>query len=85
MHHQIYIKYIILYRQAELPTPEEEVQQIQQHLELEKAKIKQIRLKIAKKNRAIVTIERQLDNIPDRTELYQYQRRFLELYNQGMV
>lgn len=85
MHHQIYIEYIILYRQAELPTPEEEVQQIQQHLELEKAKMKQIRLKIAKKNRAIVTIERQLDNIPDRTELYQYQRRFLELYNQGMV
>lgn len=29
-----------------------------------------------------MSIQRQLDNIPDRTELAQYQRRFLELYNQ---
>lgn len=42
-----------------------------------------MRLQLAKKNRAYVAINRQLDNIPDRTELAQYQRRFLELYNQG--
>lgn len=70
-------------RQSELPTPEEEVREIEHRLEQEKERLLAIRMKIAKKNRSIVTIERQLDNIPDRTELSQYQRRFLELYNQG--
>lgn len=52
-------------------------------LEKEKEQLQVVRLQLAKKNRAIVSIQRQLDNIPDRTELAQYQRRFLELYNQG--
>ncbi|XP_055841455.1 coiled-coil domain-containing protein 93 isoform X2 [Episyrphus balteatus] len=47
----------------------------EEHLQL-------LRLQLAKKNRGIVAIQRQLDNVPDRTELAQYQRRFLELYNQ---
>lgn len=47
----------------------------EEHLQL-------LRLQLAKKNRGIVAIQRQLDNFPDRTELAQYQRRFLELYNQ---
>lgn len=53
-------------------------------LEKEKELLQAIRTQVAKKNRAIVSIERQLDNIPDRPELTQYQHRFLELYNQGM-
>lgn len=68
---------------AELPTPEQELQETRDILEKEKQRVQQIRLQLAKKNRAIVSIERQLDNIPDRTELTQYQRRFIELYNQG--
>lgn len=52
-------------------------------LEVEQERLKALRLQLAKKNRAYVAINRQLDNIPDRTELAQYQRRFLELYNQG--
>lgn len=72
-----------MYRQSELPTPEEEINEVHNQLEAEKERLQAIRLKLAKKNRSIVTIERQLDNIPDRTELSQYQRRFLELYNQG--
>lgn len=48
---------------------------------LEKMKI--IRLQVAKKNRNIAALQRQLDEVPSRAELAQYQRRFLELYNQG--
>lgn len=51
----------------------------------EQARLQKARLQLAKKNRAIVSIQRQIDNIPDRTELAQYQRRFLELYNQGAL
>lgn len=66
-----------------MPTPEEELRETQETLDREKERLQTIRLQLAKKNRAIVSIERQLDNIPDRTELSQYQRRFVELYNQG--
>ncbi|XP_037952581.1 coiled-coil domain-containing protein 93-like isoform X1 [Teleopsis dalmanni] len=48
----------------------------------EKMYIKELKLQLAKKNRGIVAIQRQLDSIPDRTELTQYQRRFHELYNE---
>lgn len=46
-------------------------------------KMKIIRLQLAKKNRSIAALQRQLDEVPDRAELAQYQKRFLELYNQG--
>ena len=39
------------------------------------------RLQLAKKNRSVISLQRQVDNIPDHTELAQYQKRFLELYN----
>lgn len=48
-----------------------------------KLSINKIRLTLAKKNRACVLLTRQLDNVPRRFELTQYQRRFMELYNQG--
>lgn len=51
-------------------------------LDVEKQNFQAIRLKLAKKNRQIVVLQRQLDNVPNRAELAQYQRRFLELYNQ---
>ncbi|KAK0093820.1 hypothetical protein PV326_012552 [Microctonus aethiopoides] len=47
-----------------------------------KESINQKRLLLAKKNRAIATLTRQLDDIPGRSELTQYQLRFMELYNQ---
>lgn len=68
---------------AELPTAEEDLHQMQNSVEKEKERLHVIRMQLAKKNRAIVSIERKLDNIPDRTELAQYQRRFIELYSQG--
>lgn len=47
-------------------------------------RLKAVRLQLAKKNRTIVSLQRQLDDVPSRAELAQYQRRFLELYNQGI-
>ncbi|XP_057323933.1 coiled-coil domain-containing protein 93 isoform X2 [Microplitis mediator] len=47
-----------------------------------KLSINKIRLNLAKKNRACVLLTRQLDDVPRRFELTQYQRRFMELYNQ---
>ena len=38
----------------------------------------------ARKNREIALLQRKIDEVPSRTELSQYQHRFIELYNQGM-
>ena len=75
----------IYYRDAEEKTSENDIIETQEQVEKEKEKVQQLRLQLAKKNRSIVSLQRQLDNIPDRTELAQYQRRFLELYNQGAL
>lgn len=69
---------------AELPTVEEDLHHMQDTVDKEKERLHLFRMQLAKKNRAIVSIERKLDNIPDRTELAQYQRRFIELYSQGI-
>lgn len=45
--------------------------------------VTRMRLQLAKKNRTIASLTRQLDDVPGRSELTQYQRRFMELYNQG--
>lgn len=67
-----------------MPTPEDDLRDMQDTLDKEKERLHLIRMQLAKKNRAIFSIERKLDNIPDRTELAQYQQRFIELYSQGM-
>lgn len=69
-------------QKAEISTPDEDIAENQKLLDVEQERLKSLRLQLAKKNRAYVSMNRQLDNIPDRTELAQYQRRFLELYNQ---
>lgn len=51
----------------------------------EKERIQLLKLQLAKRNRGIIAIQRQLDNTPDRTELAQYQRRFHELYNESKL
>lgn len=38
--------------------------------------------KKARKNREIALLQRKIDEVPSRAELSQYQRRFVELYNQ---
>ncbi|XP_049277339.1 coiled-coil domain-containing protein 93 isoform X2 [Anopheles funestus] len=67
---------------AETSTPDEDMVELQRQLDMELERLKSLRLQLAKKNRSYVAIKRQLDTVPDRTELAQYQRRFLELYNQ---
>lgn len=63
-------------------TPDEEVTEYDQIIEEEEEKLRLCRLQLAKHNRAVTSLQRQLDNIPDNIELSQYQKRFLELYNQ---
>nr|XP_033337817.1 coiled-coil domain-containing protein 93 isoform X2 [Megalopta genalis] len=62
-------------------TSEEEEDRLKEYEEQKEAVIK-TRLQLAKKNRAIASLTRQLDDVPGRSELTQYQRRFMELYNQ---
>ncbi|XP_044765792.1 coiled-coil domain-containing protein 93 [Coccinella septempunctata] len=50
--------------------------------EEEYEKLKVLRLQVAKKNRAISILQRRIDEVPSRAELAQYQKRFIELYNQ---
>ncbi|XP_034935084.1 coiled-coil domain-containing protein 93 [Chelonus insularis] len=47
-----------------------------------KKSIDKTKLILAKKNRTLASLARQLDDVPGRSELAQYQRRFMELYNQ---
>jgi hypothetical protein len=51
--------------------------------EEEQQRVQKLRLLLAKRTRSIALLQRQLDEVPGRAELAQYQRRFLELYNQG--
>lgn len=64
--------------------PQEKENQIAEYDSL-KESINKTRLLLAKKNRAIASLTRQLDDVPGRSELTQYQRRFMELYNQGLL
>lgn len=43
-----------------------------------------IRLELADLNRQIAAQQRTLDNIPEQSEISQYQRRIIELYNQSL-
>ncbi len=63
-------------------TPDEEVAKYDQLLEEQNEILRKCRLQLAKKNRAVTSLQRRLDNIPDNVELAQYQKRFIELYNQ---
>lgn len=62
-------------------TPDDSLEENDELLDNENEKLRVYRLQLAKKNRAVISLQRQLDNIPDNTELAQYQKRFLELYN----
>lgn len=68
-------------QQTENSASEGEEDRLKEYEERKEA-ITQMRLQLAKKNRAIASLTRQLDDVPGRSELAQYQRRFMELYNQ---
>ncbi|CAL1527703.1 unnamed protein product [Lymnaea stagnalis] len=60
----------------------ERVNLIDKQYNADKEKLHKIRLLLAKKNREISALQRKIDEVPSRAELSQYQRRFVELYNQ---
>ncbi|XP_036146610.1 coiled-coil domain-containing protein 93 isoform X3 [Monomorium pharaonis] len=68
-------------QEIENGTPVEEEDRVKEYEEQKEAIIR-VRLQLAKKNRIIASLTRQLDDVPGRSELTQYQRRFMELYNQ---
>lgn len=70
-------------RNTKSKTPTEVSLQIVKEVEDKTEKIRALRLHLAKKNRHVYALQRKLDEIPSRAELAQYQRRFIELYNQG--
>ena len=55
---------------------------VKQQLEADNKKLRKVRLLLGKKNREISSLQWQIDDVPSRAELSQYQRRFIELYNQ---
>ena len=58
----------------------ERIRLIEETYNRDNTRLKEVRSIIAKKNRTILLLERKLDEIPSRTELTQYQREFVELY-----
>ncbi|XP_076328201.1 coiled-coil domain-containing protein 93-like isoform X2 [Tachypleus tridentatus] len=60
----------------------ERAQLIERQYSVDKEKFQKIRMLLAKKNREIASLQRKIDEVPSRAELNQYQRRFIELYNQ---
>ncbi|XP_032880514.1 coiled-coil domain-containing protein 93 [Amblyraja radiata] len=55
---------------------------IEQQYKEDRDKLQKIRLLLARRNREIAVLQRKIDEVPSRAELTQYQRRFVELYNQ---
>jgi hypothetical protein len=70
--------------QQQQSTGQDQDNKIQDKLEASKKRLNALHLKIAKKNREISTLKRKLDEQPSRIELTQYQKRFIELYNQSI-
>lgn len=69
---------------AENGEEEEPNKLIDQQYQTEKEKLQKIRLLLARRNREIAILQRKIDEVPSRAELTQYQKRFIELYSQGM-
>ncbi|GBM68132.1 Coiled-coil domain-containing protein 93 [Araneus ventricosus] len=55
---------------------------VEKQYNADKEKLQKIRMLLAWKNREIATLQRKFDEVPSRAELSQYQKRFVELYNQ---
>lgn len=58
---------------------------VKHQLETDHQKLSKVRLALAAKNRRAATLMRKIDEVPTRAELTQYQKRFVELYDQIAV
>lgn len=54
-------------------------------LQTTRKKHQKLKLQLATLNQDVAKLQRRLDDIPSRAELTQYQKRFVELYNQGII
>jgi len=61
---------------------EERLRQIEEVYEKDLAKFTRVRQMLAEKNRQVAFVQRRIEEVPTRTELTQYERRFVELYEQ---
>lgn len=79
-------KQIVFNREANalLEEPVEDNTELKEELDKIKVMVEVARTKLSKKARAVGLMKRKLDQIPDRAELAQYQRRFVELSNEGI-
>lgn len=73
------------YREAKalLKEPVEDNSELKEELGKVRNMVEVARAKLSKKARAVGLMKRKLDQMPDRAELAQYQRRFVELSNEG--
>lgn len=62
--------------------PNDPIVQLQQSYVNDMEKMKKIKKLAAKRNRELAIIQSKIDEIPSRTELSQYERRFTELFTQ---
>lgn len=67
-----------------LEEPVEDDTELKEELDNIRNMVEAARTKLSKKARAVGLMKRKLDQIPDRAELTQYQRRFVELSNEGI-
>ncbi|XP_025423981.1 coiled-coil domain-containing protein 93 isoform X1 [Sipha flava] len=65
-----------------LEEPVEDDTELKEELDKIRNMVEVARSKLSKKARAVGLMKRKLDHIPDRAELAQYQRRFVELSNE---
>lgn len=69
---------------VETPLTPAELKEFREREEKLKAFIADMRLQLAKLNREVLRYTTAVDEIPGTAELLQYEKRFIELYNQGM-
>ncbi|XP_037070168.1 coiled-coil domain-containing protein 93-like [Pollicipes pollicipes] len=62
--------------------PADDDPQTEHELARRTAAVDRLRAEVASASRQVALLERQLDDVPSRAEIGQYQKRFVELYNQ---
>lgn len=67
----------------EIPLTPAELKEYQDRGEKLKKYIADMRLELAKVNREVLRYSFAIDEVPGTAELLQYEKRFIELYNQG--
>lgn len=67
------------------PLSPEELKEFKQREDKLKSFMANMRLELAKLNREVLRYNTAIDEVPGTAELLQYEKRFMELYNQGKV